>query len=146
MRTPYCSTVPGAPTDLEVLHMLQFWTFRHNYSRINVTPSGMQFVQSNTLGFATPRDASLPPMFTSDTRCCEPVLKVLAAWSAANVKDKFGIESFPFTTVSLNSGFASKAHRDANNEGPSVAISLIRVVRRGPTASMAQRQSPRQDF
>ena len=113
-----------ALTDLQVLRLLQKWDFRPNFRRTNVTPQGMDFVKSNTLGFATPKDPDRPPALTSDTRCCEPVLAVFAKWIQYKFAAKYEMPEFHFTSVSVNADFASKVHRDANNEGPSLAIAL----------------------
>lgn len=124
----YASSILAATTtsisDHQVLTLLQKWAFRRNHGRPNVQPQDFPFVLSNTLGFASSTKGEIPPQFTSDTRGAEPVLKTLATWARQKMLTHFGHSSLPFTSISLNSGFASRIHRDRGNVGPSMAIAL----------------------
>jgi hypothetical protein len=104
-------------TDREIHEVLARWTFHRNEARQNVLPDGATFVYSDTLGLVHTRTGSYAA--TRATKDYRNVVRLLTRW----IKDRKPAElehDFPFTSISLNAGYAAKRHRDGNNAGPSM--------------------------
>jgi len=104
-------------TDREIHEVLARWTFHRNDARQNVLPDGATFVYSDTLGLVHTRCGTYAA--TRATRDYRNVCRLLNRW----LKDRRPAElehDFPFTSISLNAGYAAKRHRDGNNAGPSM--------------------------
>jgi hypothetical protein len=104
-------------TDREIHEVLARWTFHRNEARQNVLPDGATFVYSDTLGLVHTRTGTYAA--TRATKDYPNVVRLLNRW----VKDRRPAElehDFPFTSISLNAGYAAKRHRDGNNAGPSM--------------------------
>jgi len=102
--------------DEEVLRMLRIWYFRKNYDRPNVTPEDQEYVLSDTMGLLRSRDGRY--MATLPTREYPQVIKLLCQ-SLKDSRPEGAEIDWPFTSISVNSSYAAKRHRDANNLGPS---------------------------
>eukprot|EP00928_Gymnodinium_smaydae_P023457 TRINITY_DN19356_c0_g2_i1.p1 TRINITY_DN19356_c0_g2~~TRINITY_DN19356_c0_g2_i1.p1 ORF type:complete len:578 (-),score=78.66 TRINITY_DN19356_c0_g2_i1:235-1968(-) len=118
---------PGAfPTDEQALDVLRAWGFERNKNRLNVIPEGMQWVASDTLGLVLPKmpvRGRRDPVVSRATRGHETVFRVIHDWIQGRLARDHGRGTFPCTSMSLNKNYAAKLHRDARNDGPSVAIS-----------------------
>mmetsp|Transcript_133272 Transcript_133272/g.344889 ORF Transcript_133272/g.344889 Transcript_133272/m.344889 type:complete len:991 (+) Transcript_133272:80-3052(+) len=104
-------------TDCEVLSVLRLWMFKKNETRQNVLPEGQQWVHSDTFGLIRSRTGQY--MVTNATREYPHVTQILNTWLHDRRPPQLD-ERFPCTSISLNSGYAAKRHRDGNNEGPSM--------------------------
>jgi len=107
--------------DKAVHEVLQIWGFAENSNRLNVMPEGVTSVHSDTLGVLRMRDGTYR-IFDPTTRY-EHVTRLLCRWFTDN-KGKDFPSDFAFTGININSNYAGRRHRDANNEGPS-AIKAI---------------------
>merc|ERR1719336_613550 len=104
-------------TDSEVLAVLKLWHFKRNEARQNVLPDGKKWVHSDTFGLIRNRTGVW--MVTSATQEYPHVTKVLNTWFKARRPAELDAD-FPCTSISLNSNYAAKRHRDGNNAGPSM--------------------------
>jgi len=106
-------------SDADVLAVLELWYFKQNKCRANVVPQGSTFVHSDTFGVVKSRTGTVVP--TRLTTKSPAVFTLLCRW----LFDQHAFEqAFPFTSISVNYGYAARRHRDGNNVGPSVAKSL----------------------
>ena len=103
--------------DDDVLAVLRRWYFKHNTGRKNVIPEGNTSVQSDTLGAVRTRTGSV--VTTRLTRKFQFVFNLLCRWLRQNIPTMYQMP-FPFTSISLNYGYAARRHRDGYNEGPSM--------------------------
>lgn len=100
----------------EVLETLSFWGFARNVNRVNVLPTGKEWVWSDTLGIIRDR--------IGDIHCTKPTVRYPAVTTILNqwLRDHLPPEaaSFKWTSLNLNCNYAAKRHRDGNNFGPSM--------------------------
>lgn len=115
----------GAIRDSEVLSCLRAWGFHRNEARQNVIPEGKSFVLSDTLGLNRGRDGRT--VLTSLSRRYPNVTKLLMRWFHHNKPGSID-EDFPCTSISMNSSYAARRHRDRNNSGPSLLKTLGRFT------------------
>merc|ERR1712167_497182 len=104
----------GDPTDADALNVLRTWGFGKNSNRLNVLPEDTDWVYSDTLGLVFARGKSSPQV-SGATHEHETVFRLLHRWTQA----KAGYDC-PCTSMSLNSAYSAKMHRDGSNAGPSV--------------------------
>eukprot|EP00746_Dinoflagellata_sp_MGD_P121096 gnl/MRDRNA2_/MRDRNA2_56378_c1_seq1.p1 gnl/MRDRNA2_/MRDRNA2_56378_c1~~gnl/MRDRNA2_/MRDRNA2_56378_c1_seq1.p1 ORF type:complete len:346 (+),score=55.67 gnl/MRDRNA2_/MRDRNA2_56378_c1_seq1:93-1130(+) len=107
----------GPISDKQVLSCLRAWGFYLNSMRTNVIPEGQTGVFSDTLGLNKGRDGRV--VMSSLSRQYPNFTRLLTRWFQTN-KPSFLHDDFPFTSISVNSMYAAKRHRDKNNCGPSV--------------------------
>ena len=103
--------------DGDVLDVLRLWHFKENTTRTNVIPEGVTSVQSDTLGVVRSRTGSV--VATQLTIKYQCVFHVLCRWLRENCSEAYRMP-FPFTSISVNHGYAARKHRDGYNAGPSV--------------------------
>jgi len=103
--------------DRDLKKVLDLWAFRKNESRLNVFPEGKTWVYSDTLGLVKDRKGAF--ITTTPTKDYPSVMILLARWLKERRPAELS-DDFPFTTISLNFGYAAKRHRDAGNVGPSM--------------------------
>ena len=115
---------PGAfPKDSSVLGALRLWRFEKNVSRENVRREGVDWVYSDTFGLIKDRaDQKLKACQTGVGY--ESFQRLLYRWARGRQLSHLRNHPLPYTTISVNKGFAAKLHRDTRNEGPSVALAL----------------------
>eukprot|EP00421_Protoceratium_reticulatum_P043604 CAMPEP_0168444948 /NCGR_PEP_ID=MMETSP0228-20121227/45311_1 /TAXON_ID=133427 /ORGANISM="Protoceratium reticulatum, Strain CCCM 535 (=CCMP 1889)" /LENGTH=408 /DNA_ID=CAMNT_0008459405 /DNA_START=62 /DNA_END=1285 /DNA_ORIENTATION=- len=104
-------------TDKDVHSAMELWAFRKNESRQNVLPEGKTWVNSDTLGLI--RDRTGRYMATPPTKDYPHFMELLCRWLRERRPHDL-THDFPFTTISLNYGYAARRHRDGNNHGPSM--------------------------
>lgn len=106
--------------DEDVLSVMRLWTFLKNKGRVNVLPSGQNFVESEMLGVVKTRMYNACSVAAA-TRDHPAVTMLLSRYLQDNLPAclKPG-ELFPFTTICINRGYAARRHRDNNNVGISV--------------------------
>ena len=105
----------GRPiSDADVLAVLSLWRFRKNSSRLNVLPSGTDFVSSDTLGLVCDRKGTV--LVDSGTRKWPSVLRLLATWLKHRKPAALEMD-FPFTSISVNHNYSARLHRDGHNAG-----------------------------
>jgi len=126
---------PRQVSDHEMLTVLKVWAFTKNDRRKNVMPEGVEWVHSNSFGLQRRRDGTLST--TSNTLRYPYISRVFNAWLKDRRPD--GIHSFPCTTITINSGYAARKHRDGNNRGPSL-IRAFRGLRRRRALLLARRR------
>ena len=97
----------GKITDADVLHVFRLWSFRRNDIRLNVIPEGQQWVYSDTLGLL--RDRCGRYLLTAPTKSYPRVVRLVNAWMKDCWSERF---TFCCTSISVNSGYAAKLHRD----------------------------------
>jgi hypothetical protein len=108
-------------SDGDVLEALQAWGFSENVNRLNVMPEGTTFVHSDTLGAIRLR--------TGGFRITDPTLSyphftgLICQWFADHQPADIKCDCV-FTGINVNSNYAGRVHRDANNEGPSAIKAL----------------------
>ena len=108
-----------AVDDEAVLTVLRSFKFSENTNRPNVAPAGAPFVLSDTFGLVSTRTGAVS--VSRLTRRHPAVVRLLSAW----VKRAWpSSPCFPFTSISVNYGYAARMHRDANNVGPSLTRSF----------------------
>jgi hypothetical protein len=100
-----------------VLTVLRAWGFYLNKLRTNVVPEGREGVFSDTLGLTCNRRQCITVSALS--RKYKNVTRLLMRWFAENRPRNLD-EDFPVTSISVNSAYAARRHRDKNNAGPSV--------------------------
>jgi len=105
-------------TEHEVLSVLRLWQFKKNDTRLNVLPEGQEWVHSDTFGLIRSRDGRY--MVTNPTREYPHVTELLNTFLKDRSPPQLGGGYFPCTSISLNSGYAAKRHRDGGNQGPSM--------------------------
>ena len=103
--------------DEDILAVLQRWYFKHNTTRKNVLPEGVTSIQSDTLGVVRTRTGSV--VLTRLTKKSPAVFHLFCRWLKQNCPAIYKIP-FPFTSISVNYGYAARKHRDGYNAGPSV--------------------------
>lgn len=104
-------------TSEDVLHVLRMWRFRENYTRSSVIPEGVKTVKSDMLGLLCSRDGRC--MQTKEAEEYPQVVRLLCQWLKDNGPE--GLEmDWPFTTITVNSMYAAKLHRDVGNLGPAI--------------------------
>ena len=101
--------------DEDVLAVLRLWYFKHNTTRTNVFPEGVTSVQSDTLGIVRTRTGSV--VTTRLTKKWPYVFQLFCRWLSDNYP-KIYTQPFPFTSISVNHGYAARKHRDGYNAGP----------------------------
>ncbi len=99
-------------TDADVLEALRLWRFKKNKTRKNVMREGLDWVYSDTLGVVRSRDGRL--VLTRPTREHPDFMRLLCTWIRSTRPFP---NTFPFTSISLNSKYGAKAHRDGGNAG-----------------------------
>lgn len=104
-------------SDEAVLLTLRAWGFHLNRLRTNVIPAGQDGVFSDTLGLTRSR-AGITTM-SSLSRRYQNITKLLMTWFSQHKPSTLD-DDFPVTSISVNSSYAAKRHRDKNNAGPSV--------------------------
>lgn len=107
----------GPIGDDQVLTCLRIWGFYENRLRTNVIPDGQTGVFSDTLGLNRGRDGRV--VVSELSRRNQNFTKLLTKWMRTN-KPSDVSHNFPFTSISVNSMYAAKRHRDKNNCGPSI--------------------------
>jgi len=107
----------GAIRDSDVLSCLRAWGFSRNSARKNVLPEGSSWVLSDTLGLNRGRDGRT--VLTGKSRQYPEVTRLLMRWLCSN-RPGLVDEDFPCTSISVNSSYAARRHRDRNNAGPSL--------------------------
>jgi len=103
-------------TDAEVTSVLDAWRFACNRKRQNVMAKGETFVHSDMLGLVCSRTGAV--FVTKPTRMYANLVRILCRWLRDN-GPTVG-RPFCFSSICVNSGFASALHRDANNTSLSV--------------------------
>ena len=103
-------------SSLEVLQVLRAWGFGKNLNRKNVLPAGQQWVFSDTFGLVRQNTGRVG--VTQLTRSWSHVPALLNRWLRDHSHPSFA-SGFPCSSMTLNSAFASRRHRDTNNAGPS---------------------------
>lgn len=103
-------------TDEDVLKVLRLWAVKKNGDRKNVFPDGMNWVHSETIGLLHCAGSRL--MATLHCNQYPKVLTLLAKWMRDNRPDGH-TKDFPFTSITVNSSFSCRRHRDHVNVGPS---------------------------
>ncbi|CAE8649827.1 unnamed protein product [Polarella glacialis] len=103
---------PGPPTSQELLEVLRLWGFAQNDGRQNVRPEGHEWVHSDSLGIIRRRDGQIA--LAKNTAGYPQFVKLLGQWLQGQ-----GFGPLPFTTITINFGYAARRHRDRFNDGPS---------------------------
>ena len=104
-------------SDDDVLAVLRMWHFKENKTRTNVIPEGATSVHSDTLGVVRSRTGAV--VATQLTMKYQSVFHVFCRWLREHCSERFQM-SFPFTSISVNHGYAARKHRDGYNAGPSI--------------------------
>jgi len=100
-------------TEKQVLKVLRLWGFKKNESRKRVRPLGSDFVHSDTLGLVKEYRGSVKL-----SRCTleyPQFMSFLCRWLRDNYEDEFA-----YTSISVNSTYCARRHRDLGNVGPSL--------------------------
>ena len=95
--------------DRDVSLVFRLWSFRKNGIRANVSPEGMQSVYSDTLGLI--RDRCGQYIMTAPTKAYPCVVRLVNAWMRHCWTERLS-HAFCCTSISVNSGYAAKLHRD----------------------------------
>jgi len=103
--------------DADVLKVLRLWAVKKNLDRKNVMPEGKNFVYSENIGLLHCSGGRL--IATLHTKQYPKVLTLFAQWMKDNRPDSHS-RDFPFTSITVNSSFAARRHRDHLNVGPSI--------------------------
>ena len=104
-------------SDDDVLAVLRLWHFKENRTRTNVIPEGATSVHSDTLGVVRSRTGAV--VATQLTVKYQYVFRVFCRWLREHCPEYFQTP-FPFTSISVNHGYAARKHRDGYNAGPSI--------------------------
>ena len=104
-----------ALTDQDVLDVLRQWYFKPNKTRVNVLPVGTTFVHSDTLGVVRSRTGHVVP--SAPTMKHLNFLRLLARWLS---EQQHFDAPFPWTSINVNFGYATRRHRDNGNLGVSI--------------------------
>ena len=102
-------------TDRSLLRVLRAWKFTQNVNRANVMPRGASFVLSDTLGLVSTRQGVV--VVSRLTKLYPAVFKLMASWVAGAWPSS---PRFVWSSISVNSNYAARIHRDALNVGPSL--------------------------
>ena len=102
-------------TDQDVLDALRQWYFKPNKTRVNVLPVGTTFVHSDTLGVVRSRTGHVVP--SAPTMKHLNLLRLLARWLS---EQQHFDAPFPWTSINVNFGYATRRHRDNGNLGVSI--------------------------
>jgi len=103
-------------SDADALAVLQAWGFAENATRLNVLPEGQTWVHSDTLGALRMRSGGF--RITDPTLSYPHFTGLLCKWFTDHQDDDIAIKCV-FNGINVNSNYAGRVHRDANNEGPS---------------------------
>eukprot|EP00927_Polykrikos_kofoidii_P034791 TRINITY_DN29435_c0_g1_i1.p1 TRINITY_DN29435_c0_g1~~TRINITY_DN29435_c0_g1_i1.p1 ORF type:complete len:360 (+),score=55.90 TRINITY_DN29435_c0_g1_i1:95-1174(+) len=103
--------------DQDVLTALRVWGFLKNEQRTNVLPKGRTWVHSDTLGLL--RTRSQRTCIAAASRAHPHFTRLLVRW-LRNHWPADVPEDWPFTSISVNKGYAARRHRDRTNVGPSI--------------------------
>ena len=113
---------PQRVTDDQLLSVLEAFPIQQNSSRKNVTPEGDSGVQSETFGIVTFRSKAYEHGrlgLGSGTIQCSSVVKLINLWIKGHQPPDFQ-GRFPWTSITVNTNFAAKRHRDKGNWGPAL--------------------------
>ena len=102
-------------TDRSLLRVLRAFKFTQNVNRANVMPRGASFVLSDTLGLVSTRQGVV--VVSRLTKLYPAVFKLMAAWVSGAWPSS---PRFVWSSISVNSNYAARIHRDALNVGPSL--------------------------
>ena len=108
-------------TDADVLRVFRLWSFKRNDIRTNVIPEGQDWVYSDTFGLI--RDRCGQYYMTAPTKAYPRVVRLVNAWMRDCWTERSS-HAFCCTSISVNSGYAARLHRDRNNHGPSICKSI----------------------
>lgn len=101
----------------DMLDLLRLWKFKRNTKRANVMQAGQEFVHSEMLGVVRTR-MYCKYLVTSMSRSFPAFTRALNHYLMQNVNTVLPAgESFKFTTMCINKGYAARRHRDTNNAG-----------------------------
>mmetsp|Transcript_109587 Transcript_109587/g.244693 ORF Transcript_109587/g.244693 Transcript_109587/m.244693 type:complete len:342 (-) Transcript_109587:38-1063(-) len=103
-------------SDKAVLTVLRAWGFYPNGQRGNVIPQGQEWVYSDTLGLIRCRDGRVA--LTQLSKRYPSFTKLLTRWFHSNRPPNLPSD-FPVTSISVNSNYCARRHRDKHNAGPS---------------------------
>jgi len=98
----------------ELEHALETWVSRKNRDRKRVRPDGWEYVNSDTFGLVKSHSGGV--FVSSISNEYPSILEVLGLY----VYGIAGKTDFNWTSITVNSDFASSKHRDSGNEGPSI--------------------------
>lgn len=104
-------------SDQDVLTALRVWGFGKNEQRTNVLPKGKTWVHSDTLGLL--RTRSQRTCVAAASRAHPHFTRLLVRWLRNHWPPDVP-EDWPFTSISVNKGYAARRHRDRTNLGPSI--------------------------
>ena len=97
--------------------VMRAWAGRRNYERKRVTPDGHDFVRSDTFGLIRQHTGQLGVSTISNEFP-----------SACTLLNEFAhhnaIDTTRWTSITVNTHFASRRHRDCNNLGPSYMVAV----------------------
>ena len=93
-----------------------------NTNRENALPEGETFVFSDTLGIINNRRGKAVLSNAGVGRA--HFQRLLVLWARGRLPRGLRDTPFPFTSISVNKGYAAKLHRDSNNLGPSLALAV----------------------
>jgi len=110
-----------AISDSDMLQVLRAWGFRRNDARKNVLPQGKDWVHSDTLGLVRSRDGRV--ILGGASRKHPYFTRLALAWLRGKWPRKLR-KDFPITSISVNSQYAARRHRDGSNAGPSLIRAL----------------------
>ena len=108
------------PLTPEVLLMLNLWKFKSNPYRKNVMQFDTNFVYSDCFGMSVSRTQQLS--VATNSRNSNSIDQVIIRWMWAKFPKE--MSKHPFTSVTINSNFSAKIHRDRNNLGLSLITSI----------------------
>jgi len=98
--------------------VMRFWKGSHNTERKTVTPDGQDWVESDTVGLVSEKTGKAH--VSRMAKKYPNVTKLLNKYFSQETED----DDFRWTSVTINSDFASKRHRDRSNQGPSAILAL----------------------
>ena len=111
----------GKVSDGDVLRVFRLWSFKKNDIRVNVIPEGQHWVYSDTIGLI--RDRCGKFIMTGPTKAYPRVARLVNTWVRQCWTER-STQAFCCTSISVNSGYAAKLHRDRNNHGPSICKAI----------------------
>jgi len=98
----------------EITHILETWVGRRNTDRKRVLPPGWSSVQSDTFGVVKSHSGGL--VISNISREFPYLTEALGLYAHQIA----GGTNFGWTSMTVNTGFASSPHRDSGNLGPSM--------------------------
>jgi hypothetical protein len=98
----------------ELTYVLAPWVGRRNRDRKRVLPPGWKYCESDTFGLVKSHSGGL--LISNISKEFPNMLEVLGLYADHVTEGK----GFNWTSITLNTQFASERHRDSNNEGPSL--------------------------